>query len=319
MSGQLSTRDAPDTPQRDEPHVCDVEVLDGRSAEVGGFGVRRLLPRRARRTVGAWCFADHMGPGHVSPRGGLDIGPHPHIGLQTVTWLFAGRILHRDSLGSEQLIEPGQLNLMTAGHGIAHAEETTGVYEGPLHGMQLWVAQPEATRHGPPAFEHHPVLPQVELVGADATVLAGSFLDATSPARRDTDHVGVDMVLRGGTTSVPLDPTFEHAVLAIDGVLTVEGPGRAGGAVVEPGRLAYLGLGRSEVSLDAAEPMRVLLLGGTPFAEPVLMWWNYVARTREEISEAHRAWSSAADRFGHVMSPVPRIDAAAPPWATPPS
>src|SRR4051812_47074045 len=195
MSGPVSTDDVAPAPDADAPSVCEIEVFEGRSTQVGAFQVSRVLPRRPRRTVGAWCFVDQMGPGKVTAARGLDIGPHPHIGLQTVTWLLLGEVLHRDSLGSEQLIRPGQLNLMTAGSGVSHAEETAGVYEGEIHGLQLWVAQPEATRNGPPAFEHHAELPQTEIDRAVATVLAGDLDGASSPARRDTDHVGIDLAL----------------------------------------------------------------------------------------------------------------------------
>ena len=139
----------------------DIEISDSRTAEVGGLELRRSLPQRARRTIGAWCFADHYGPVTMTDERSMSIGPHPHIGLHTVTWLFAGEMVHTDSIGSEQLIRPGQLNLMTAGRGIAHAEETPATYRGTTHGLQLWVAQPESTRHGDPAFEHHAELPEM--------------------------------------------------------------------------------------------------------------------------------------------------------------
>src|SRR3954471_9009170 len=201
MSGPVTSVDAP-------PSVTDaghstapcIEVSDSREALVGRMRVRRALPRRGRRTVGAWCFADHMGPADVTENSGLDIGPHPHIGLQTVTWLVDGQALHRDSLGSEQVIALGELNLMTAGNGVSHAEEATGHYRGTLEGIQLWVAQPDQTRHGPAAFEHHAELPQDELDGAVATVLVGNFGELSSPARHDTPLVGVDLNLHGSTT-----------------------------------------------------------------------------------------------------------------------
>ena len=155
MSGPVSTRDVPPVGGATDAEPCEVEVTDSRSAAVGALRVRRALPRRARRTVGAWCFADHIGPDQVTDEEGLDIGPHPHIGLHTVTWLLRGEVLHRDSLGTEQVIRPGQLNLMTAGHGVVHSEESAGAYRGELHGVQLWVAQPSATRDGAPDFEHH--------------------------------------------------------------------------------------------------------------------------------------------------------------------
>src|SRR4051794_9752091 len=181
MSGPVSVADTPDAPTSAAPSTAvaapapTLEISDSRTATVGGVTVRRALPRRTRRTVGAWCFADHMGPAAATENEGLDIGPHPHIGLQTVTWLIDGKVLHRDSLGSEQLIAPGQLNLMTSGAGIAHAEETSGTYVGQLHGIQLWVALPERTRNGGSAFEHHRELPQVDLDRAVATVLLGEF------------------------------------------------------------------------------------------------------------------------------------------------
>jgi quercetin 2,3-dioxygenase len=290
----------------------EVEVTESRVARVGAMTVRRALPRRARRTVGAWCFADHMGPAEVDEGGGVEIGPHPHIGLQTVTWLTAGEVLHRDSLGSEQPIRPGQLNLMTAGRGVAHAEERTGRYRGRLEGIQLWVAQPSATREGDPAFEHHGELPRVELDGARATVLVGPFAGARSPARRDTEHVGVDLELPSGPAELPLEPTFEYGLVLLEGAVELDGHR------IEPGHLAYLGRGRDECRLTAVDGARGLLLGGLPFPEPVLMWWNFVARTQDEISEARRAWMGEDDRFGFVGSPLERIGVGPPPWAPPP-
>ena len=285
-----------------------VDVTESHLAQVGSMQVRRALPRRARRTVGAWCFVDHMGPVAVEPDRGVDVAPHPHIGLQTVTWLLAGEILHRDGLGSEQVIRPGQLNLMTAGHGIAHSEEATGRYRGDLHGVQLWVALPEATRHGEPAFEHHGELPRAELEAGVATVLVGELLGVTSPARRDTDHVGAELALGRGTSTVPVDPAHEHALVTFDGTV------RVGDIDVTPGHLAYLGTGRDELTLTADAPVRALVIGGVPFPEPVVMWWNFVGRTRDEIVDAHRDWMRADDRFARVASPLPRIEVGPPPW-----
>ena len=314
MSGPVSTVDAPPTDVRATAvkPAC-VEISDSREGTVGAMRVRRALPRRERRTVGAWCFADHMGPEPVTETRGLDIGPHPHTGLQTVTWLVAGEVLHRDSLGSEQVIRAGQLNLMTAGGGVTHSEEATGRYRGQLHGVQLWVAQPEATRHGLAGFEHHADLPQVEWDNAVATVLVGSFATASSPARRDTPLVGVDAALEPGTGAWPLRPEFEYALVVLDGAVLVDGQ------AVRPGQLAYLGQGRAEVALSASDPTRVLLLGGEPFPEPILMWWNFVVRTRDELDSARRQWESADPRFGRLRSPLARIPAPPPFWARPAS
>jgi redox-sensitive bicupin YhaK (pirin superfamily) len=302
VSGPVSSTDAPATPGRDSPAGSDVEIIEGRATEVGGFAVRRVLPRRPRRTVGPWCFVDHLGPGEVTAGHGLDVGPHPHIGLQTVTWLVEGAVLHRDSLGSEQVIRPGQLNLMTAGHGVSHSEETSGVHTGRVHGAQLWVAQPSATRHGPAAFEHHADLPRVELPHGEATTLVGSLLGATSPARHDSPQVGAELSLRSGRAALPLERSFEHALVVLEGTAAVEG------RPLQPGQLAYLGLDRDGVGIDVADTARLLLLGGEPFPEPLLMWWNYVARTRDEIATAHREWTDGDERFGAVATSLARID-----------
>jgi quercetin 2,3-dioxygenase len=170
MSGPVGSLDAsPAVADCSHPSAPCIEVTDGREAQVGRIRVRRPLPHTSRRTVGAWCFSDHMGPADVTENSGLDVGPHPHIRLQTVTWPIDGQVLHRDSLGSEQVIKPGQLDLMTSGDAVAHAEGATGHYRGTLEGIQLWIALPEATRHDAAAFEHHDALPRTELDGAAAT------------------------------------------------------------------------------------------------------------------------------------------------------
>jgi redox-sensitive bicupin YhaK (pirin superfamily) len=308
VSGPVSADDVDTAPEVSRATEREVLLEPGRRTMVGDLPVRRVLPQRPRRTVGAWCFADHMGPVPVSDEDGVDIGPHPHMGLQTVTWLVSGEVLHRDSLGSEQVVRAGQLNLMTAGRGVAHAEENTGRFRGELQGIQLWVAQPEATRHGPAAFEHHAQLPVVELGGLRATVLVGAFGGQASSARRDTDHLGADLVLDPPGTVLPLRPECEYALIVLEGAVTVADK------VAEPGMLAYLGEGWDECRLDVRAPARALLLGGVPFPEPLLMWWNFVARNRDEVSEARRQWSAGDERFGVVHSPLDRIDVGPPPW-----
>jgi redox-sensitive bicupin YhaK (pirin superfamily) len=309
MSGPVRSQDleVDDTAGASGPTV---EITPSRTAEVGGHQVRRALPGRRRRTVGAWCFADHAVPSS-SP---LEVGPHPHIGLQTVTWLVTGEVRHTDSLGSDQVIRPGQLNLMTAGRGIAHAEQTAAGHRGLNHAIQLWVAQPESTRHGDPAFEHHGELPRVDLSTGTATVLVGTWSGATSPARHDTELVGVELTIGHGDALVPLDPSFEHAVVVLEGAALHDG--QRG----EPGALAYLGLGRDELTIssadgDASGTARAMLLGGVPFPETVSMWWNYVARTHAEIERANDDWRAGSDRFGPVDSPLPLVPAPTPPWA----
>lgn len=285
-----------------------MDVSPPRTADVGGLEVRRSLPQRGRRTVGPWCFVDHFGPTDPADDFRMMVGPHPHIGLSTVTWLLEGEAVHTDSLGSEQAIRPGQLNLMTAGNGIAHAEETPVGRHGTLHGVQFWVAQPEATRHGRPAFEHHGELPDVVTGGAAATVLVGSFLGATSPARVDSPMVGVDLRLAAGRTELPLDPMFEHALVPLDGQL------RLGGVDVAPDSLAHLPLGQHSITIETLGLARALLIGGEPFEAPVQMWWNFVGRTREEMTLAVEDWNAGSDRFGEVRSDLGRISAPVPAW-----
>ncbi len=313
MSGPVRRDDVvADDPPEPAASAPTLEITESRIAQVGEHRVRRALPRRTRRTVGPWCFIDHLGPLTVDDPSTMGIGPHPHTGLQTVTWLVSGELRHRDSLGSDQVIRPGELNLMTAGNGVAHAEEGTD-HRGRFEGVQLWVAQPERTRHGDPAFEHHADLPQVELDHATATVLVGETLGAASPARRDTDHVGIDLVLRSGRSTIAVDPTFEHALVVLDGAVWVGGMN--GGDVVEPGHLAYLGSGRDELALTAREDARALLVGGVAFESPITMWWNFVARSTDEVSAAQRSWNADDGRFGTVDSVLDRIPSPTPPWS----
>src|SRR6201988_275271 len=175
------------------PEGNDLEITVARNARVGDITVRRMLPLRLRRSIGAWCFIDHYGPMDVDGVTGMAVPPHPHIGLQTVTWLLSGNVLHRDSLGSEQLIRPGQLNLMTSGRGIAHAEESPAEHDPTLHGVQLWVALPDAGRQVDPAFEHHGELPATSLGGFMITVLTGELAGAASAATTFSPIVGAEL------------------------------------------------------------------------------------------------------------------------------
>lgn len=286
------------------------ELIEPRLVPLGGpraMTVRRTLPSRARSMIGPFCFADHYGPDDIAATGGMDVPPHPHIGLQTVTWLFEGSVLHRDALGSVQAIEPGRLNLMTAGAGICHSEEGT-LRRFPdqrvLRGVQLWTALPESARHGDRFFEHVADVPVVEVGDALVRVFMGSLAGATSPARAFSPLVAAQVDLpAGGRVALPVEAGFEHGVLVDDGEVTV------GGHVVAPAWLAYLPPGGTDLVIEAgATPARVVLLGGEPFGEQILMWWNFVGRTHEEVVEARRAWQAAvageADgvaRFGRVV------------------
>lgn len=283
---QLSTSDAP-----------VLQALPAHEAAVGsGMAVRRALPHRMRRRVGAWCFLDHYGPVELAARdAGMRVGPHPHMGLQTVSWLFEGAILHRDSLGSLQLIEPGQLNLMTAGHGISHSEESPPQHPLILHGLQFWIALPESRRHGEAAFNHHPKLPEIRRDGLDMTLIVGQALGERSPAITYTPLVGLDIVCReAGTRKLPLNPAFEHALFLIDGDMMLEAN------LMAPGTLYYLGRGREDIALSSKGHARAFLLGGEPLREDVILWWNFVGRSTEELRQARSEWEATAARFGDV-------------------
>jgi quercetin 2,3-dioxygenase len=291
------------------------ELTEARVARVGDMTVRRLLPLRLRRSVGAWCFVDHYGPMSVDGVTGMRVPPHPHIGLQTVTWLISGNVLHRDSLGSEQVIRPGQLNLMTAGRGIAHSEESRAEHDPSLHGVQLWVALPDASRHTEPAFAHHAELPAAGLGGFKVTVFAGSLGGTRSPARMFSEIVGAELAAhRDAWASIPLAASHEHVVFVATGSARVD---RAPDAVLRPGQLLYLDAGREQVGVSAAAGSRLFLLGGVPLGEPLLMWWNLVARTPGEIEAAVASWREG--RFGTVAGydgeplPAPPLAALRPP------
>lgn len=295
--------------QPDSPwvNIVNVEVLQGRVAKVGNVGVLRALPTKGRRTVGGWCFVDVMLPSDSIEPDPMEIGPHPHIGLHTVTWLLEGEAIHSDSLGTEQPIRPGQLNLMTSGDGIAHAELGT---EPGAHGLQMWIAQPEETRHGASAFEHHAELPKKDLGIGEATVLVGSLEGATSPARADTSLIGADLALGRGEATIEADPRFEYGIIPLQGRLKVNE------AIVEPGYLGLVSPGSETLLIEAGESgTRAMLIGGEPLGERVQMWWNFVARSREELTAAWRDWDAGdTGRFPEFRSVLDRIEAPRPLW-----
>lgn len=280
------------------------EITAAREVDLGeGTPVRRLLPKRRRSTIGAWCFIDHFGPLDVAGRAGMAVPPHPHIGLQTVTWLLQGEVLHRDSLGSEQLIRPGQLNLMTAGRGVAHSEESPSDHPPVLHGVQLWVALREESSRTEPAFVHLPELPVVEISGGRISLLVGELLGARSPARTYSDLVGAEIDVVDGTEAViDVRPDHEYGLIVVDGEASVEG------SRLTPGSLLYLGSGRRTIALQTQRAARLLLIGGEPFGEPIFMWWNFVSTTADEIVRARADWE-AGRRFDAVASPLARLEA----------
>ncbi|GAA3014256.1 pirin family protein [Kitasatospora albolonga] len=271
------------------------QLLTGRLVQLGeSTEVRRLLPNLGRRMVGAWCFVDHYGPDDITDEPGMQVPPHPHAGLQTVSWLHEGSVLHRDSLGSLQQVRARELGLMTSGRGITHSEESPRQHARYLHGAQLWVALPDGHRHTAPTFEHHPELPTVTASGLDATVILGTLDGAASPGTTYSPLVGADLTLREGAAQrVPLEEQFEYAVLSMTGSVDVDG------VRVEPGSILYLGTGRRELPLLARTDASVLLLGGVPFEERLVMWWNFIARSGEEIAQARAEWMEGS-LFGAV-------------------
>lgn len=269
--------------------------IEIRAAEVGdGLYARRALPHRDRCMVGAWCFLDHLGPLDFKAGHGLGVGPHPHIGLQTFTWMIEGEVVHRDSLGNEQVILPGQVNLMSAGRGIAHAEDSVEGRGGRLHAVQLWIALDEAHRHGAPSFRNYPNLPVIDRDGFRVTLLAGSAFGQRSPVEVYSPLIGMDIATNAtARMEVPLNPAFEHAVLPLAGGVEVDGQ------TFTPEAMAYQGSGRDSLTLRSDGAARFVLIGGVPFGEEILLWWNFVARTQAEMAEAVRDWNEGT-RFGEV-------------------
>ncbi|CAM3334693.1 pirin family protein [Nocardioides dubius] len=277
--------------------VPGLEVIEPREVPLGGpraMLVRRTLPSRQRSLIGAWCFLDHYGPEPVASSGGMKVTPHPHTGLATVSWLFTGEIEHQDSAGNVAMVRPGELNLMTAGRGISHSEVSTPAAD-VLHGAQLWVALPDATRHVEPGFDHYVPAP-VALDGAVARVFLGSLAGDTSPVRTHTPLLGAELLLEAGAElTLDVDAAFEHGLLLDAGAVQVEEQPLA------PGELGYLAPGHARLRLSATEESRVLLLGGPPFGESIVMWWNFVGRSHEEIVGFREEWQAQIIRDGALI------------------
>ena len=281
------------------------QVFAGREVELGissaegslrpeRVTVRRLLPNLGRRLVGPWCFVDHYGPDDIARAPGMQVPPHPHIGLQTVSWLLPGEVHHRDSLGSDQVIRPGELGLMTAGAAITHAEQSPVPHPALLHGVQLWVALPDGARDTAPSWEHHPTLPKLLGQDVELTVFHGTLADETAPGRTYSDLVGVSIRMGAETTdAIAIEPDFEYAALVMRGRVTIDGDD------LSVGSMLYLGTGRSLLEFSSARGAEFMLLGGVPFEEQIVMWWNFVARSNDEILAAREQWASG-DTFGDV-------------------
>ena len=273
-------------------------MLHPREVPLGGpraILVRRTLPQRERSLIGAWCFADHYGPHDLRGGTGMDVPPHPHTGLQTVSWLFSGEVEHRDSGGVHALVRPGELNLMTAGAGICHSEVSTAATT-VLHGVQLWVALPDSDRDTGRDFAHY-VPPPRSIGGATVRVFLGELAGDRSPVHTFTPLLGAQIDLDAGAhIKLDVDPVFEH------GVLLDQGDVEVAGTALEVADLAFQGAGHGRLSLtnQGDGPARVLMLGGPPFPEQLVMWWNFVGRSHDDIASYRRQWEEHDDRFGAV-------------------
>lgn len=278
-----------------------------RSAEIGrGTVIKRALPSRQKRMIGAWCFLDHAGPVTFPQGDGLDVGPHPHIGLQTFTWMIEGTMMHTDSIGSKQLIRPKQVNLMTAGYGISHTEVAPDT-ETRMHAAQLWIALPDDKINMAPQFDHYPVLPVVEKDNIEFTVLVGEFMDTMSPVQVHTELLGIDFFAKEQTkTRIPLNPKFEYGFMALEGDAIVNGHD------LNSDNMVVLEPGISQIEVELPKGSRLLLIGGEPFESPILLWWNLVGRTQEELKTATEQWINQDARFGTIPDyDGPRLEAPA--------
>ncbi|MET0704164.1 MAG: pirin family protein [Mycobacterium sp.] len=276
-----------------------IEILEPREVPLGGpraMLVQRTLPQRQRSLIGAWCFADHYGPHDLRHAPGMDVPPHPHTGLQTVSWLFSGEIEHRDSAGTHAMVRPGELNLMTAGAGICHSEVSTAATT-MLHGVQLWVALPDADRDTARRFDHYVPTP-VARGRSTLRVFLGTLDGVSSPVHTFTPLLGAQLDLAPhATVTLDVDPTFEHGVLVDRGDVVLDG------TALQPAELGYRGVGTSALKLHNAgdRPARMLVLGGAPFTEELLMWWNFVGRSHEDIAAYREQWQNHDARFGEVV------------------
>lgn len=292
---------------------ADIEILAPREVPLGGLRamtVRRTLPQRQRSLIGAWCFCDHYGPDDLATSEPMVVPPHPHTGLSTVSWLFSGQVEHRDSAGNHALVVPGELNLMTAGRGISHSEYSTADTS-VLHGAQLWLALPDATRESEPHFDHY-APDAVRGDGWEARVFLGTLLGSTSPVPTHSPLVGAEIVIDAGARlEIDVAATFEHGVLVDLGGVLIDG------APVARDHLGYVGPGAHRLVIEASEPSRFLLLGGEPFDEPIVMWWNFIGRDHDEIVAFRDEWqnllATGSDHRFSLPEADPRAALDAPP------
>lgn len=286
------------SPDLTDPMPTAIEtVLLPRSHDIGGFEVRRALPAKERQMVGPFIFFDQIGPGEFLTGKGVDVRPHPHIGLSTITYLFEGEILHRDSLGTEQPIAPGDVNWMTAGRGIAHSERTAAARRAAPHrlaGIQSWVALPKAKEEAAPDFVHHPgaALPVIEDGGVRLRLVAGAAWGARAPVAVASELFYADALLAPGAT-LPLPEHEERGAWVMDGAVEVAGQR------FDSGRMLVFRAGDAVSITAGPQGARLLLLGGAAMDGPRYLFWNFVSSSRERIEDAKRAWSR--DRMGLVV------------------
>lgn len=270
-----------------------IQKIIAREAILGeGLAIRRALPTKERRMVGAWCFMDHLGP--VGPEHSLSVGAHPHTCLQTFTWMIKGEVLHRDSLGFEQVIRPGQVNLMTAGRGISHTEDSVPSSDG-MHTVQLWIALPPEHAQIEPAFDHYPDLPKWSQGSAQLTLLVGDLATYQAPTRVYSPLMAVD-ILSSQEEQVKLDlkPEFEYGVLVLYGEVSVQGQ------EFNANEFAYFAPGQEQIEMAFAANTRVVFIGGEP-APAVTMWWNFVDYSKDAIVQSQAEWENHSARFGTVV------------------
>ena len=261
-----------------------------------GTEINRTLPHRQLRTIGAWCFVDHFGP--TTQEDAMSVAAHPHVGLQTVSWLFEGEVEHRDSLGSVQVIHPGELNLMTAGHGVAHSELSTASAK-LMHGVQLWTILPDIARDSEPLFEHYQDLPIIKIDGLTIKLFIGQLLGEQSPARTFSQLLGAEVrVAPGSYQELLLREEFEYGALLVQGDLTINGE------AIPLKNLFYSAAGARTLNISSATGETFVLLGGMPFPEPIIMWWNFIGRTHEEIVQMRTDWNGKSNRFAYFEDQI---------------
>ena len=290
------------------PANTGLETTTPRDVPLGGLRamtVRRTLPNRSRTTIGPWCFIDHYGPDDVAHTGGMSVPPHPHTGLQTVSWLFEGEVQHHDSSGAQATVAPGSINLMSAGQGISHSEVSTS--PGVLHGVQLWLVLPDSSRHDP-AFFVAEMIERHQHDDGSLQVFLGSLQGISSGVPQAWPGLGAEFSLEPrGTMTLEVEASHEHAILLDSGSITVNGDG------VKHHELGYLAPGSHHIDLTNTTdaPARGLILGGQPFEEEFVMWWNFIGRTHEEIEDFRNQWQAsltgASGPFGNLthMPPLP--------------